>query len=125
MLDYRRWSSAAALLAAVFVTSASALAVPTESPPTLSCVADSVPPAVLAAGYTNLVGDLTLSCTGGVPQTLRSVTVVEVFLFSVANRAMLTITEPFFDFGLPVVSVDAKIVDLSTRLVEVDRGYPI
>jgi hypothetical protein len=64
MADFRKWFYALAVIAVL-----TALAVPAaaQNPP-FQCVANAaVPPIVRAEGYTELVGDLTLNCTGGVP----------------------------------------------------------
>jgi hypothetical protein len=63
MADFRKWIFALAVVAllAGFTVPASA-----QAPP-FQCVANAgVPPIVRAEGYTELVGDLLLNCTGGV-----------------------------------------------------------
>jgi len=64
MADFRRWIYALALvtLLAGFTVPVSA-----QNPP-LECITNAgVPPTVRAEGWTELVGDITLNCTGGVP----------------------------------------------------------
>jgi hypothetical protein len=63
MADFRRWIYALALVAllAGFTVPVSAQNAPLE------CIANAgVPPTVRAEGWTELMGDLTLNCTGGV-----------------------------------------------------------
>jgi hypothetical protein len=63
MADFRKWFLAFAVLALL-----SSIAVPASAQPALQCVANAgVPPTVRAEGLTELVGDLLLNCTGGVP----------------------------------------------------------
>jgi len=64
MADFRRWIYALALVAllAGFTVPVSAQNAPLE------CIANAgVPPTVRAEGWTELMGDITLNCTGGVP----------------------------------------------------------
>jgi hypothetical protein len=64
MADFRKWIYALAVVAllAGFTVPASA-----QAPP-FQCIANAgVPPIVRGEGYTELVGDVTLNCTGGVP----------------------------------------------------------
>jgi hypothetical protein len=64
MADFRKWIYALALVAllAGFTVPASAQNAPLE------CIANAgVPPTVRYEGFTELVGDLTLNCTGGTP----------------------------------------------------------
>ncbi len=63
MADFRRWLYALALVAllAGFTVPVSAQNAPLE------CIANAgVPPTVRAEGWTELMGDITLNCTGGV-----------------------------------------------------------
>lgn len=65
MADFRKWFLAFAVLALFtsFAVPASA-----QLTPALQCVANAgVPPTVRAEGLTELVGDLVLNCTGGIP----------------------------------------------------------
>jgi hypothetical protein len=71
MVDFRRWITAIAVLA-LFAGLASAQI--TIGPPTgagagpLTCSATvSVPPQLRAEGLTELIGDIVLTCTGGIP----------------------------------------------------------
>ncbi len=64
MADFRRWFYALALVAML-----AGLTVPVSAQaPPFQCIANAgVPPIVRGEGYTELVGDLTLNCTGGIP----------------------------------------------------------
>jgi hypothetical protein len=64
MADFRRWFYALAVVALL-----AGFTVPVRAQtPTFQCIANAgVPPIVRGEGYTELVGDLTLNCTGGVP----------------------------------------------------------
>ena len=71
MADFRKWFLAFAVLALL-----SSFAVPASAQivPALQCVANAgVPPTVRAEGLSELVGDLVLNCTGGVPTLATSV----------------------------------------------------
>ncbi|HEY4363314.1 MAG TPA: hypothetical protein VGN17_20270 [Bryobacteraceae bacterium] len=64
MADFRRWIYA---LAVVALLAGFTVPVSAQAPP-FQCIANAgVPPIVRGEGYTELVGDLTLNCTGGVP----------------------------------------------------------
>jgi hypothetical protein len=66
MADFRKWFLAFAVLALLL----SGLAVPAaaQTTPTFQCQTNAgVPPLLRAEGLTELVGDVTLNCTGGVP----------------------------------------------------------
>jgi len=103
MADFRRWIYALALVAllAGFTVPVSAQNAPLE------CIANAgVPPTVRAEGWTELVGDITLNCTGGVPtpagQVVQPVNVtvtINTYLTSrllsgTWNEALLIIDEP-------------------------------
>ncbi len=104
MADFRKWFYAFAVIAVL-----TGLAVPAaaQNPP-FQCVANAaVPPIVRAEGYTELVGDLTLNCTGGVPTPAGQVVPqvnVTIFLSTnvtskflaagLYNEALLIIDEP-------------------------------
>jgi len=64
MADFRKWILALAVLALVFTGVASAQVSGVATP--MTCVAGTaVPPQLRTEGYTELVGDITLDCTGG------------------------------------------------------------
>lgn len=70
MADFRRWIYALALVAllAGFTVTASAQTAPLE------CIANAgVPPTIRAEGWTELLGDITLNCTGGIPTPVGQV----------------------------------------------------
>jgi hypothetical protein len=93
MADFRRWFYAFAVIVVL-----TGLAVPAaaQNPP-FQCVANAaVPPIVRAEGYTELVGDLTLNCTGGVPTPAgQAVPQVNVTIFLSTN-----VTSKFLQGGL-------------------------
>jgi hypothetical protein len=64
MADFRRWFYALAVVALL-----AGFTVPVRAQaPTFQCIANAgVPPIVRGEGYTELVGDLTLNCSGGIP----------------------------------------------------------
>jgi len=68
MADFRKWFFAFAVVALLLGLGSTANAQIGLSGPTFSCTANAaVPPVVRAEGLTELVGDLTLNCTGGSP----------------------------------------------------------
>jgi hypothetical protein len=68
MADFRKWFLAFAVVALLLGLGSTANAQIGLSGPTFSCTANAaVPPVVRAEGLTELVGDLTLNCTGGSP----------------------------------------------------------
>ncbi len=96
MADFRKWFLAFAVVAIL-----SGLAVPASAQninPAFQCVANAgVPPTVRQEGLTELVGDLTLNCTGGTPtpagQTVPQVNVA-IFLNVFATSRLLTTSQP-------------------------------
>jgi len=104
MADFRKWIYA---LAVVALLAGFTVPVSAQSPP-FQCTANAgVPPIVRAEGYTELVGDLTLNCTGGVstpagatvPQVnitiLLSTNITSRLLAGgLFNEALLIIDEP-------------------------------
>ena len=104
MADFRRWIFALAVVAllAGFTVPASA-----QAPP-FQCIANAgVPPIVRGEGLTELVGDLTLNCNGGVPTPagqivppvnftiLLNTNITSRLLSSgIYNEALLIIDEP-------------------------------
>lgn len=119
MADFRKWFYALAVVAllAGFTVPMSA-----QAPP-FQCVANAgVPPIVRAEGYTELVGDLVLNCSGGVPTPrgqfvppvnvtiLLSTNVTSKYLASTLfNEALLIIDEPHSSQnpGRPLVNCGA------------------
>lgn len=118
MADFRKWLYALAVVAllAGFTVPMSA-----QAPP-FQCVANAgVPPIVRAEGYTELVGDLTLNCTGGVPTPagqfvpqvnvtiLLSTNITSKLLTGAFNEALLIIDEPHSSTnpGRPLVNCGA------------------
>jgi len=68
MADFRKWFFAFAVVALLLGLGTTANAQIGLSGPTFACTANAaVPPVVRAEGLTELVGDLTLNCTGGSP----------------------------------------------------------
>ena len=101
MADFRKWFFALAV-AALFISTASAQ-------PAFTCTSNAgVPPLVRSQGITELIGDVILNCTGGVPTVLGAVVPqnnVQVFLntnvtsrllagSSTLTEALLMIDEP-------------------------------
>jgi hypothetical protein len=104
MADFRRLIYAFALVALLAGFTAPAFA---QAPP-LECIANAgVPPEIRAEGWTELVGDLTLNCSGGVPtpagQVVQPVNVLISISTNLTSRllsgglwseALLIIDEP-------------------------------
>jgi hypothetical protein len=68
MADFRKWFFAFAIVALLLGMGTSANAQIGLQTPSFQCVANAaVPPIVRAEGLTELVGDLTLNCSGGTP----------------------------------------------------------
>jgi len=66
MADFRKWILALTVLTLVFTGVASAQGGGVTGETNLTCVAGTaVPPQLRTEGYTELVGDITLNCTGG------------------------------------------------------------
>jgi len=66
MADFRKWILALSVLALVFTGVASAQGGVGNEGTNLVCTAGTaVPPQLRTEGYTELVGDITLICTGG------------------------------------------------------------
>jgi hypothetical protein len=82
MADFRRWLYAFAVVALL-----AGLTVPASAQNTVQCQTNtSVPPVVRSQGYAELVGDLVLSCAGGVPTAVgATVPSVNVQIFLTTN----------------------------------------
>jgi hypothetical protein len=110
MADFRKWLFAFAVVALILGLQVPASAqFTTGNTPAFTCVANAgVPPIVRAEGVTELVGDLTLNCTGGTPTPAGApipLSNVQIFLnTNVTSRlinsanlseALLLIDEPY------------------------------
>jgi uncharacterized protein (TIGR03437 family) len=97
----------ALLCGAILFASAAAFGQPGGNVPAIQCVANAaVPPTVRSEGITELVGDLTLQCTGGTPtaagQPVPATSITVVLNTQITNRvysngtsdALLLIDEP-------------------------------
>ncbi len=101
MADFRKLFYA---LAVVALLAGFTVPVSAQAPP-FQCVANAgVPPIVRAEGYTELVGDLTLNCTGGVP-TPAGLTVppVNVTILLSTNITSKLLTSTGFNEALLIV----------------------
>jgi hypothetical protein len=104
MADFRKWIYALAVVAllAGFTVPASA-----QAPP-FQCVANAgTPPIVRAEGFTELVGDLTLNCTGGTPTSAgQAVPQVNFQIFlntNVTSRILVSGGAPNFNEALIII----------------------
>lgn len=105
MADFRKWILALSVLALVFTGVASAQITSGEGT-AITCVAGTaVPPQLRTEGYTELVGDITLVCSGGTAPALGAVIpqanivvqlpgTVTSRLIGSASEALLMIDEP-------------------------------
>lgn len=101
MADFRKWFYA---LAVVALLAGFTIPVSAQAPP-FQCVANAgVPPIVRAEGYTELVGDLTLNCNGGVP-TPAGLTVppVNVTILLSTNITSKLLTSSGFNEALLII----------------------
>jgi hypothetical protein len=96
MADFRKWFLAFAVLALL-----SSFAVPASAQitPALQCVANAgVPPTVRAEGLTELVGDLVLNCTGGVPTPAgQPIAQANITIFLSTNITSRITSSPFME----------------------------
>jgi len=84
MADFRRWIYALALVALL-----AGFTVPVSAQAPIECIANAgVPPTIRAEGWTELLGDITLNCNGGVPTPAG--TVVPPVNITVQINAYLT-----------------------------------
>ncbi|MGB9458239.1 MAG: hypothetical protein WCB12_19485 [Bryobacteraceae bacterium] len=109
MADFRKWILALSVLALVFTGVASAQVTGVGAP--MTCVAGTaVPPQLRTEGYTELVGDITLDCTGGtapldgalIPQANIVVNLqgtITSRLIGSGSEALLMIDEPGSGLG--------------------------
>ncbi len=114
MADFRRWIYA---LAVVALLAGFTVPVSAQAPP-FQCIANSgVPPIVRSEGYTELVGDLTLNCSGGIPtpagQSVPPVNFTVILNTNITSRllagnlwneALLIVDEPH-SAGLPARNI--------------------
>jgi len=93
MADFRRWFFAFAVVALLLGLGSTANAQIGLSGPTFACTANAaVPPVIRAEGVTELVGDVTLNCTGGTPTSLGNpipLSNVNIFLNSTVTSRLL------------------------------------
>jgi len=68
MADFRKWIYALAVVALLAGST-----VPASAQGAFQCNANANPPIVRAEGFTELVGDLTLTCVGGTPTTANQI----------------------------------------------------
>lgn len=119
MADFRRWLYVLALvtLLAGFTVPVSAQNAPLE------CIANAgVPPTVRAEGWTELLGDITLNCTGGIPTpatkvvqpvnvtvTINTYLTSKILSSSGFNEALLIVDEPHsaVNPGRPILNCGA------------------
>jgi large repetitive protein len=105
MADFRKWFYALAVVALLAGLTVPASA-QTTAPP-FQCVANAgVPPIVRGEGYAELVGDITLNCTGGVPTPagqvvpqvnftiLLNTNITSKLLAGTFDEALLIVDEP-------------------------------
>lgn len=104
MADFRKWFYALALVAAIAVMTvpASAQAVP------FSCTSQAaVTPTVRVEGYTELVGDLLLQCTGGTPtaagQAVSPVNITIVLNTNITSKITASASAGAFDEALLII----------------------
>ena len=111
MADFRKWFYALAVVALLAGLTVPASA---QAPPFNCNTSVSVVPIVRAEGYTELVGDLQLTCNGGVPTTpgqlvpqanitvfLNTNVTSKVTAANLYNEALLLIDEPNFNLRAP------------------------
>jgi hypothetical protein len=105
MADFRKWILALSVLALVFTGVASAQITSGEGTATTCVAGTAVPPQLRTEGYTELVGDITLVCSGGTAPAVGNVIpqaniVVQLpgtitsRLIGSASEALLLIDEP-------------------------------
>ncbi len=104
MADFRKWFYA---LAVVALLAGFTVPVSAQAPP-FQCVANAgVPPIVRAEGYTELVGDLTLNCNGGVPtpagQTVPPVNVTILLSTNITSKLLSSTTAGSFNEALLII----------------------
>jgi len=97
MADFRKW-----IYALAGVTLLAGLTVPASAQ--IQCnTASGVPPTVRAEGYTELMGDLILNCTGGVPTGAAAAVPkvdIQIFLSTNVTSRLLTSSGVIFDEAL-------------------------
>jgi hypothetical protein len=95
MADFRKWFLAFAVVALVMSLSTPASA--QVGTPVMQCTANAgVPPIVRAEGLSELVGDVTLNCTGGVPTPAgATVQSANVQIFLNTNITSRLVASPF------------------------------
>jgi hypothetical protein len=94
MADFRKWIFALAVVALL-----AGLSVPASAQSPFQCsTSQSVVPIVRAEGYTELVGDIVLSCTGGIPTVAGApVPQVTFTIFLNTNVTSKITTNPLFN----------------------------
>ncbi|MFN9754640.1 MAG: hypothetical protein ACK55L_04490, partial [bacterium] len=92
MADFRKWFPVLAVASLMFGAAASA-----NAQPAFSCSTNAgVPPIVRAEVLTELVGDLILNCTGGVPTALgAAVPQVNFQIFLNTNVTSRLLSDPW------------------------------
>jgi len=100
MADFRKWFYALAMVALVV-----GLTVPMSAQGvTTTCNSSSAPPLVRAEGYTELVGDYVLTCTGGTPTAAgQPVTQVNLTVFLTTNITSKITAGGLYDEALLII----------------------
>jgi hypothetical protein len=115
MADFRKWFYA---FAVIVVLTGLAIPAAAQNPP-FQCVANAaVPPIVRAEGYTELVGDLTLNCTGGVPTPAgQAVPQVNVTIFLSTNVTSRFLQGGLFNEALLIIDEPNSAVQPNRRIL--------
>lgn len=101
MADFRKWFYALAVVALLAGLTVPASA---QAPPFVCQTNAGVPPIVRAEGYTELVGDVTLDCTGGVPTPVgAAVPQVNVTILLSTNITSRLLTTTGFSEALLII----------------------
>jgi hypothetical protein len=112
MADFRRWFYA---LAVVALLAGLAVPVSAQAPPFTCSTSVTVAPVVRAEGYTELVGDLVLNCTGGVPTAIGlPIPQVNFTVFLNTNITSRLVAAGLFNEALLIVDEPNSPVSINT-----------
>ena len=119
MADFRRLFYALAVLALL-----AGLSVPVraQAPPFACTTNVAVPPIVRGEGYTELIGDITLNCTGGIPTpTGQAVPPVNFTVLLNTNITSKLLAGGLYNEALLIVDEPHSAVQTSRPILELRR----
>jgi hypothetical protein len=113
MADFRKWLYAFAVVALL-----AGLTVPASAQTFQTCIGGAVNPVIRAEGYTELAGDLTITCSGGTPTapggTVPAVTINVSMNTAITSKITSTAFTPAFNEALLLIDEPGTVIRTGT-----------